>query len=96
MSEKFAFEKLFGNGGAINANQRLVLALAATMDFARDEFLASAGFAQNEHGSLRGRDEINLADDLAQCAALTDKIAERPGFQHFLLEVGVLLFEPGF
>ena len=86
MSEKFAFEKLFRNGGAINPDQRLVLARTATVDFARDQLFAGAGFALNQHGSVRRRDEINLTDELAQRAALTDQIAERTRFRDFLLQ----------
>ena len=63
------------------------------MDFARDQLFASAGFALNKHGSVRRRDEINLTDELAQRAALTNQIAERPGFEHLLLQVCVVLFE---
>ena len=72
VSEELAFEKLFRNGGAINPDQRLVLACTATVDFARDQLLAGAGFALNKHGSVRRRDKINLTDKLAQRAASTD------------------------
>jgi hypothetical protein len=63
------------------------------MDFARDQFLASPGVAENQHRRVGGRDEIDLADDLAQGTALTNQIAERTRFQNFLLKVCVLLFE---
>ena len=93
MSEEFALEKLFRNRGAIHANERLVFARTATMDFARDQFLAGAGFALNQHGSIRRRDKIDLADDLAQRSALTNQIAERARLEHLLLKICVVLFE---
>ena len=63
------------------------------MDFMRDQLFARAGFAEDEHGSFRGRDEVDLADDLAQRAALADQIAKCARFQDFFFEICVLLFE---
>ena len=63
------------------------------MDFVGDEFLAGAGFAEDEHGGVGGRDQINLADDLPEGRALADEIAEGFGFDNFFLKIGVLLFE---
>src|SRR6266481_2815155 len=95
MPEEFAFEKLLGNRSAIDPDQRLVFALAAAVDFARDQFLACASFAQDEHGGFGGRDEIDLADNLAQGSALADQLAKRARFDDFFLKVGILLLELG-
>src|SRR5258706_7547359 len=59
----------------------------------RDQFLARAGFTENEHRSVCRRDEINLADDVPQGCALADEVAKGFGFHHLLLQVGVPLFE---
>ncbi len=34
------------------------------VDFVGDQFLARAGLTQNEHRGFRGRDQVNLADDV--------------------------------
>ena len=47
VSEKFAFEKVVGNGAAIDGYELFVHAT----DGAGDEFLTYAGFALNEHGA---------------------------------------------
>ena len=63
------------------------------VNFVRDQFLAGAGFAENQNRSVGGRDEINLAGDLPQRRALADQIAERFGFNDFFLEIGILLLQ---
>src|SRR5581483_11710161 len=93
VSEEFAFKKLFRNRGAVDTNQRLFLPRTATMNFARDQFFAGAGLTRDEDRRVRRRDEINLADDLAQRAALTNEIAKRARFDNLLLKICVLLFE---
>ena len=93
MAEEFAFIQIFWDGGAIDADQRLVFASAASVDFPRDQFLACAGFTENEHRGLCRRDQINLADDVPQWFALADEVTKRFGFHHLLLQIGVPLFE---
>ena len=63
------------------------------MDFARDQLFASPGFAENQHGSFRGGDEINLADDVAQGTALSNQFAKGACFDNFFFEIFVLLLE---
>src|SRR6266403_5795234 len=93
VSEEFAFKKLSWNGSAIDPDKRLVFALAAVVDFSRDQLFAGARLTRNEHRSLRWRDQINLLDDLAQGGALADELAEGLGLHHFLLQIGVMHFE---
>src|SRR5882672_800339 len=95
VAEEFAFIQLFWDRGAIDADERFVLAPAALVNFPRDQFLARAGFTENENRSICRRDQINLADDVPQWCALADEVAKGFGFHHFLLEVGVPLFELG-
>src|SRR5882672_7198147 len=93
VAEEFAFKKLFGNGSAIDSHKRLVFALAAVVDFSRDQLFAGARLTRNKHRSLRWRDQINLLDDLSQGGALADELAEGLGLHHFLLQIGVMNFE---
>src|SRR6266850_5212111 len=57
VSEEFALKKFFGNGRAIDPDERFVFSLAAPMDFSRYQLLACASFAQDKHGGFGGRDE---------------------------------------
>ncbi len=93
VAEKFAFKQIFRNRSAIDADERFVFAPAALVDFARDQFLAGAAFAQNQHRRFGGRDEINLADDVPQGLALAHQFAEGFGLHHFFFQVSVLHFE---
>ena len=60
------------------------------MNFARDQFLARAAFAQDQNRSFGGSDEIDLINDVAQFLALADQVPEGLGFHHFFLQISVL------
>jgi len=53
VTEEFTFEEFLRNRGAIDFDQRPFGPVTARMDCPRDEFLADAGFAENEN--IRGR-----------------------------------------
>ena len=55
VAEEFAFEQLFGNGGAIDRQKRLLAAVAVMINRAGDKFLAGAAFAGDERGGVRCR-----------------------------------------
>ena len=61
VAEQFAFQKLLGNGGAIDREERLLAAVAVMINRAGDEFLAGAAFAGDERGGVGAGD---LADEL--------------------------------
>ena len=63
MAEKFAFQEVFRNGGAVDADVIVLAPLAQTVQGAGDEFLARAAFAQDQNGGV-GRAEF--CDQLAQ------------------------------
>ena len=90
MAKKLALEQLPWNRRAIDSHQGAVFASAAAVDFVGDQFFARSGLTQNEHRSLRWGYQVNLADDVPQCRALPDQIAEGFGLHHRLLQVGVL------
>ena len=60
VAEQFAFQKLFGNRGAVHREERLFAAVAVMINRAGDEFLAGAAFAGDERGGVGGG---NLADE---------------------------------
>ena len=73
-AEQLALDQVGGEGGAVDGDERAVAARAAAMDGARQEFLARAGLAEEQHrGRGRGHlrhpehDEtqgVTVADDL--------------------------------
>ena len=63
MAEEFAFEEVFGDGGAIDADVIFLAAPAQAVEGAGDQLLAGAAFAQDEDGGVGGGDAL---DELAQ------------------------------
>jgi len=76
VAEEFALVKLARDRRAIDADERLLAAAAALVDFAGDQFLAGARFAQDQHGSIRGRHQVNLPLQLLEARALADDVAQ--------------------
>ena len=48
MAEQFAFQQVFGDGGAVHRDERPVRAARLLMDVARDDFLADAALAGDQ------------------------------------------------
>ncbi len=93
MTKEFAFEEFARNGSAIDSNQRSVFAPAAAVNLVGHQFLARSGFAEDEHRSFGGRDQINLADDVPERGALADKVTEGLRLDDGFLQIRVLKFE---
>ncbi len=72
VTEQFAFQKCFGNGGAIDRDERSGGAVAVLIDRPRDELLAGAGIAPDQHRHGRGGDAANLFVDGLHGAALAN------------------------
>src|SRR5579871_5317186 len=64
MPEELAFNEVFGNGGAIDLNIHGIFAKALSVNGACHKFLASAGFAVNQHAAVGRRHQRDL---LAEC-----------------------------
>src|ERR1035441_1559612 len=89
VAEEFALVKLTGDGSAVNADKWAIGAAAQAVDFPGDEFLAGAGFTENEHRGVRERPPVDLVEQLLDGRRLADDIAESLGLADFLLKVGV-------
>ncbi len=63
VAEQFAFEKRFRYCGAVDGDEALALARRQIVQRAREEFLARAGFAQDQHARRRRRDLFDRAAD---------------------------------
>ena len=84
VAEQFAFQQGFRNGRAVDGDERLRGALAVLVNRARDQFLAGAGFAANQHGDGGGGHAPDfLVDGLHGAAVADDGGLGRPGFPHF-------------
>jgi hypothetical protein len=93
MAKELAFKEFLWDRSAIDADERVVFAAAAAVDFVGNQFFASPGVSQNENRSFGGRHQVNLADDLAQGGAPADEIAKGFSFRHLFLQIGILQFK---
>src|SRR5262249_23186566 len=79
VAEEFAFAESGRNGSAVHTNEWLCGAITGLVNGARHEFLASAGFAADEHGGgsrsyLRDGGDYST-NGVAVADHLTDKLA---------------------
>ena len=63
------------------------------MHGARDQFLAGAGFAVDQHGGIGGRHGLHLLQHAAQRLALADDLFELQLAADFVFEIQLLLRE---
>ncbi len=61
------------------------------VDGARDQVLAHAAFARQQHGGAGGRDAFDGGEDLLHGAAASDDVVEFVAPAQFLLELAVLV-----
>ena len=72
MSEEFALEKVFGDGGAIDGKEGTVVAGAVLVDRAGHEFFAGAAFAGDHDGCIAVGDAAHHFEDLLHGSRLPD------------------------
>jgi len=63
MAEEFVFDEIFGDGGAIERDERLIAAIGNVMDGSGEELLAGAAFPEKENGGFGGGDFLQLLAD---------------------------------
>ncbi len=84
MTEQFAFQQTFRQGGTIHRHEGMVLAGTVLLNGARHQFFPSATFASNEHRTVGAGDLHDTAENLAHLRALADQGAYpkllQPGF----------------
>src|SRR5690606_17338720 len=74
--EELAFEQLVRDRRAVDLDQRTLAARAARVDHVRDELLADARLALNQHARARLRDGLEPREHLLQGRAFADDAAE--------------------
>ena len=60
VAEHFAFQQAGGNGGAVELDEGGLPPRAQVVDGARQQFLAGAGFAVDQHRGIGGRHRLHL------------------------------------
>jgi len=93
MAEKFTFEQIPRDSGAIDAYQWPVAALATGMDGPGDQFLASARLTTDQHIGTGRRDHFDLTEQMPHRRTIPDHFAIIEFGLDFLLQVLVLPFE---
>ena len=77
MAEQFAFQKCFGNRGAIDFHQRAIGAQTPRVYHVRQNFLAHAALAADQHACLGRSDQRGIVKNgLHQRAARDDIIRQ--------------------
>ena len=79
-----------GNRGAVDPHHRPPAARAQVVDPRREQLLAGAGLAEQQHGRIGGRDLLDQLEGLANRRALADDVAEAGAVADFGSQVDVL------
>src|SRR5690606_8183734 len=96
VAEELAFEQRFGQGSAVDRDERAFRALAAGVHGPRGEFFAGARFAEQQDRRVGWRDALHQREDVRQRGAAADHFgggggrAERAVFAlHGLVRLGL-------
>jgi hypothetical protein len=60
VAEEFGFQEIFGHGAAVDGNEGLIAARAGVVNGARQQFLAGAALAGQQHAGVGTRDHVGL------------------------------------
>jgi len=93
IAEQLRFQEIFRNGGAVDLDEGVVLAVGQVVDDAADQCLARAGFTQQQHRGLGRRDLFDLALHLLHGQTLADDIKPPRLLGQPVLERNVLALE---
>ena len=91
MPEELAVDQVFGDRGAVRLDKPFIFAQALYMDGMRDQFLAGARFAVNQHASVGGRHQRDLLPQRLHGNAVAHDHALR---LQLLPQVEILMAQP--
>jgi len=80
VTEQFAFEECFGEGGTIERDEGVRFAGAVEMDSTGDELLASAAFPKDQNRRIGRSDAFDELIDLAHARAAADHVVLKLDF----------------
>ena len=92
VTEEFAFDEVFGNGGAVDLHEGARRPAAVSMEGFGHQFLAGAVFSGDKHRSVGGRHQIQCLPQLADGLALANNLPDR---RRLLAQPPVLLGQAG-
>ncbi len=72
MAEQFGFHQGFGEGPAVDRDKRSVAPRAEVVDMPGHQFLAGAGFADDQHAGFAGRDLLQVGEQGLGLGVLED------------------------
>src|SRR5215831_14320104 len=92
IAEQLAFQKTIRDGGAVDAEKRVLLSWAVSVDELRHQLLACAALSCNEHRAVRRCDLLNVRINLSHWGALADHplAIVKPGSGHVTCGQGLL------
>src|SRR6185503_5918845 len=76
VAEQLALEQRLGERAAVDLDERAVRALAQPVDRARDQLLAGAALARDEHGRVARRDLLDRLAYDCHLVAAADELGE--------------------
>ncbi len=94
VAEQLRLGERLGNGRRVEGDEPLIRARAVVVNRARDQFLARAGLALNQHGAVHRRHELEGLEHRLHRGALADDVVEPVPVAQLRPQLGVLLAEP--
>ena len=94
VAEQFAFQQVFGDGGAVDADVVVLAAMAQAVQRPGDQLLARAAFPQDEHGGVSGGHAADQLAQLVHVGRLADDLLHLVGLGDGGAQVGVVLQQP--
>ena len=76
VAEELGLGQRLGNGGGVEGDEPLIGARAVVVNGPRDQLLAGAGLALNQHGAVHRRDQLEALEHLSASPALADHVVE--------------------
>ena len=90
MAEQDALDQVLRDGAAVDGDERPRLAFALALDGARDQLLADAAFALDEHRDVGAGGTVSKRDDTLHGLPANDEVAEGERPFRLLLDAGDL------
>ena len=93
VAEELGFGERLGDRRGVERHEPLVRARAVVVDGPRDQLLAGAGLALDQHGAVHRRHELEALEDRLHGAALADHLIEAIAVAELRAQLGVFLAE---
>ena len=93
MSEQLALDQPCRDRAAVDFHERMLVTRAAAVDGARHQFLAGAGFAEDQDRRVGRRDAIDRAQRRQESGAVADNLLEIVFVGNLFSQIDVLAFE---